>query len=265
MQLAFLSYVTDTRYKATILTSLLRFSYNLTNEFVDGFWWNIAPTCNISQFVFILITLQALKSWEQWNSTAPQCDSFNLCYAIYVSFNRIMPLNISSFAYNTIFNLENNWKNEFSQGNSVCVLIILQVTLRASSRMHDKVFRKILRSPMSFFDVTPVGRLLNGFSKDMDEGKHIQCHCQHETTDWSHRPTPCRSMWSFDRHEIRILLLQNNHNLASRPSLCSKKENDICRYQKCPAKTPVSCCYCQQHQLNTKGPQSMGCESRETW
>ncbi|XP_038168309.1 ATP-binding cassette sub-family C member 12 isoform X2 [Arvicola amphibius] len=42
-------------------------------------------------------------------------------------------------------------------------------TLMASSSLHNRVFNKIVRSPMSFFDTTPTGRLMNRFSKDMDE------------------------------------------------------------------------------------------------
>ncbi|XP_006155294.1 multidrug resistance-associated protein 9 isoform X1 [Tupaia chinensis] len=48
-------------------------------------------------------------------------------------------------------------------------LTFTKTTLMASSSMHDRVFDKILKSPMSFFDTTPTGRLMNRFSKDMDE------------------------------------------------------------------------------------------------
>ncbi|XP_063866904.1 ATP-binding cassette sub-family C member 5-like isoform X1 [Scylla paramamosain] len=45
----------------------------------------------------------------------------------------------------------------------------MKTTLRASSQMHDQVFMKVFHSPMSFFDTTPSGRIINIFSRDMDE------------------------------------------------------------------------------------------------
>nr|XP_045601897.1 ATP-binding cassette sub-family C member 5-like isoform X2 [Procambarus clarkii] len=45
----------------------------------------------------------------------------------------------------------------------------MKTTLVASSHMHDQVFMKVFRSPMSFFDTTPSGRIINIFSRDMDE------------------------------------------------------------------------------------------------
>ncbi|XP_077569773.1 ATP-binding cassette sub-family C member 12-like [Stigmatopora nigra] len=43
------------------------------------------------------------------------------------------------------------------------------VTLRAACRFHDAMVDKIVASPMSFFDTTPTGRILNRFSKDQEE------------------------------------------------------------------------------------------------
>ncbi|XP_049917380.1 multidrug resistance-associated protein 5 [Epinephelus moara] len=53
----------------------------------------------------------------------------------------------------------------------VCLSVqsVPQGTLRASSKLHDQLFHKILRCPMKFFDTTPTARILNRFSKDLDE------------------------------------------------------------------------------------------------
>ncbi|KAL3992643.1 protein tyrosine phosphatase type IVA [Sarotherodon galilaeus] len=61
---------------------------------------------------------------------------------------------------------------------TVVVIVVLSIvksiiytyfTLKASCKFHDMLFKKIIDSPMSFFDTTPTGRLLNRFSKDQDE------------------------------------------------------------------------------------------------
>ncbi|XP_071345317.1 ATP-binding cassette sub-family C member 12 [Trachinotus anak] len=43
------------------------------------------------------------------------------------------------------------------------------ITLNASCKLHNTMFKKISDSPMSFFDTTPAGRILNRFAKDQEE------------------------------------------------------------------------------------------------
>eukprot|EP00759_Apiculatamorpha_spiralis_P023660 PhF_6_TR27215/c0_g1_i1/m.40054 len=44
----------------------------------------------------------------------------------------------------------------------------VEATMQASSRIHFAALEAILRAPTGFFDITPVGRILTRFSKDMD-------------------------------------------------------------------------------------------------
>eukprot|EP01029_Cantina_marsupialis_P002874 TRINITY_DN1275_c0_g1_i6.p1 TRINITY_DN1275_c0_g1~~TRINITY_DN1275_c0_g1_i6.p1 ORF type:complete len:1329 (+),score=532.89 TRINITY_DN1275_c0_g1_i6:101-4087(+) len=41
--------------------------------------------------------------------------------------------------------------------------------LNASTRLHDGLLVSMLRAPVKFFDITPIGRVLNRFSKDVDQ------------------------------------------------------------------------------------------------
>lgn len=41
-------------------------------------------------------------------------------------------------------------------------------TLKAATELHNKAFKNVLRAPMRFFDSTPLGRILNRFTKDQD-------------------------------------------------------------------------------------------------
>ncbi|KAF9990004.1 hypothetical protein BGZ75_003992 [Mortierella antarctica] len=47
------------------------------------------------------------------------------------------------------------------------VMLVVAV-IKSAKVMHDQAFVSVLQSPMSFFDTTPLGRILNRFSKDTD-------------------------------------------------------------------------------------------------
>lgn len=47
-------------------------------------------------------------------------------------------------------------------------LITAYSSIRASRYLHDKMLASIMRSPLSFFDTTPIGRIINRFSRDIE-------------------------------------------------------------------------------------------------
>lgn len=60
----------------------------------------------------------------------------------------------------------------YGLGSIVCSLtstVCLNIAcIRASLVLHNEMMRSVLFSPMSFFDTTPIGRILNRFTKDVD-------------------------------------------------------------------------------------------------
>ena len=61
----------------------------------------------------------------------------------------------------------------FSMGGVLCLtvrsLAMAVHRLKASKKLHEGLTKSILRAPVAFFDVTPIGRILNRFAADMDK------------------------------------------------------------------------------------------------
>ena len=47
-------------------------------------------------------------------------------------------------------------------------LFLAKGMVRAARVLHGTMLTNVMRAPMSFFDTTPMGRILNRFSRDMD-------------------------------------------------------------------------------------------------
>ncbi|CAN8006110.1 unnamed protein product [Ixodes hexagonus] len=52
--------------------------------------------------------------------------------------------------------------------NFVLWIVFMLGCLRAAASFHDQLLRSIMRSPLSFFDTTPMGRIVNRFSRDIE-------------------------------------------------------------------------------------------------
>lgn len=51
---------------------------------------------------------------------------------------------------------------------SIASITLSLGTIVATKEMHQLMLNGIMRLPMEFFDTTPLGRILNRFSKDVD-------------------------------------------------------------------------------------------------
>ena len=83
--------------------------------------------------------------------------------------------------YQNITNNPNLWYYQLVHGISLIVMILVGLIkgfiiahrlLIGSHTLHQSMLDRVIKAPMSFFDNTPAGRILNRFSKDMDEGEH---------------------------------------------------------------------------------------------
>ncbi|CAL8146550.1 unnamed protein product [Orchesella dallaii] len=52
-------------------------------------------------------------------------------------------------------------------------LVLAKGTLKSSNVLHSQMLARIMRAPLSFFEVTPLGRIVNRFSRDVDSMDNI--------------------------------------------------------------------------------------------
>uniref|UniRef100_A0A8C7R1A2 Multidrug resistance-associated protein 4 n=1 Tax=Oncorhynchus mykiss TaxID=8022 RepID=A0A8C7R1A2_ONCMY len=52
---------------------------------------------------------------------------------------------------------------------TIMSLMMFNVLVKAAQSLHNRMFNSILRTPVRFFDINPIGRVLNRFSKDIGQ------------------------------------------------------------------------------------------------
>ncbi|WAQ96705.1 MRP3-like protein [Mya arenaria] len=80
-------------------------------------------------------------------------------------------------------NVQNCWR-DFGLFNVCGTTFLYIANIQAGKILHHTLLRNVMASPMEFFDVTPSGRLLNRFGKDLDtidniitRSIHYVLHC----------------------------------------------------------------------------------------
>ncbi|ANB12997.1 ATP-binding cassette glutathione S-conjugate transporter YCF1 [Sugiyamaella lignohabitans] len=112
-----------------------------------GYWWSIIAIT----FLVLTAALETfgsiwLKQWSEKNISGVSGEAI-----YYLSVYMILG------ATYTIFNVIGIY------------LVMCVVGIKAACSIHDKMAKKVLSSPMSFFETTPLGQILNRFTSDVSE------------------------------------------------------------------------------------------------
>lgn len=127
-------------------------------------YFEYAKACNPRNVVFWLLIIVSsmvvnvsssvwLKHWSEVNSKY----GFNPDVMFYLGMYLLLGLLAAVFV--------------FAQ-NAVLWIFL---TINGSSKLHNKMAISVLRAPMSFFETTPIGRVLNRFSNDVYKVDEVLC------------------------------------------------------------------------------------------
>lgn len=139
--------VSEHKEKGSVKTEVYKTYLNANGRFGVG----IALLTIVGQQVLSLLTNLWLKHWSSGNefrsSQDGSQDGSHLGY------------------YLGVYGLLGLVTSLLTLSNGITLLSICAV--RSAKYLHDQMFHKVLRAPMSFFDTTPVGTILNRFSRDV--------------------------------------------------------------------------------------------------
>merc|ERR1719189_1879266 len=143
--------------------------------YVRNMGWCLFGAC-VSMFTLYQLFSTGSSIWLSiWsnkaeNSTEPEIEKQNEDPLEIASLNSTFLNNTSNLHdeekwFLTVYGL-------FGVGQTVTVvfaaLLLYLSTLTGAKTLHNKMLSNILRNPLSFFDTTPQGRILNRFGKDVD-------------------------------------------------------------------------------------------------
>lgn len=130
---------------------------------------------SVNSFGFVAI-VGALFAITQFATSA-----LDIFLSVWVSFeNRVLSDRLTRSANDTHFEASVlDERNDYVKYYTIGIFVVLalvfhrtfaffQMCLLASRNLHDRLFRGITRAWMSFFNANPSGRILNRFSKDID-------------------------------------------------------------------------------------------------
>lgn len=87
-----------------------------------------------------------------------QMDLHYIYHFILIGYKLVIWLNLT---------MQLNWLN-IGLAVLIGAFLLARGALRASSKLHKGILDRGLKAPMSFFESTPTGRIINRFAKDID-------------------------------------------------------------------------------------------------
>ncbi|OAD53879.1 Multidrug resistance-associated protein 5, partial [Eufriesea mexicana] len=160
----------ETRGRGTILTTQEKMQLGTVQSYTYNIYVKSAGGYFVAALVFFMLLLNvgssAFSSW--WLAVWIKAGSGN-----------VTDLNTNQTLISN--NLNDNPNYSYYQNIYIgCIgvilltsllrgVVIMYATINASTTLHNKVFKRIIKSTITFFEITPIGRIQNIFSRDIDE------------------------------------------------------------------------------------------------